>query len=137
MNKNLSVEINNNIEEITRLGDILEEYGNQYNIPPKVIQAFHLALDELVTNTISYGYADKAPHTILLAFVLNEEQLSVTITDDGQAFNPKDAPPPDLDSSVEDRRVGGLGIHLVKNLLDTFDYERKGKYNIVRLSKKI
>jgi anti-sigma regulatory factor (Ser/Thr protein kinase) len=92
-----------------------------------------VVFDELLNNTISYGYEDEDEHLIELAIVLSGGRLYATISDDGRPFNPFDSGAPDTDLSVEDRPIGGLGVHLVRNVMDRVSYERRGANNVVLL----
>ena len=70
-------------------------------------------------------------------FKLSNGNLIVTITDDGKPFDPFDERSPDVTLSVEDRPIGGLGVHIARNVMDRVRYERHGKKNFVRLEKTI
>ena len=94
-----------------------------------------LVLDELLNNIISYAYEDDAEHIIDLNISLSEGRLAITLTDDGRAFNPFQREAPDTTLSVEDRPIGGLGVHLVTKLMDLHSYERRGEKNCVSLEK--
>jgi anti-sigma regulatory factor (Ser/Thr protein kinase) len=97
----------------------------------------NLALEELITNTIFYGIQDDQPHTISVKFSLTENALNIEIRDDGIEFNPLQLPDPDLEIAAEERQIGGLGIYLVKQVMDRFEYSREEPYNIVTLTKKL
>ena len=92
-------------------------------------------MDELLTNTISYGYDDDEEHRIDLSLRLEGGTLVVEIADDGRAFDPLQAPEPDLGASLEERAVGGLGIYLVRKTMDGVAYRREGGRNVVTLTK--
>ena len=87
-----------------------------------------------MTNAINYGYDDDARHEIKITGREQNDALVVTLTDDGRAFNPfADAPQPDLSADVAARKVGGLGVHLVRELIDEVAYQRRDAMNIVTL----
>ena len=96
-----------------------------------------LAIEELVTNCIKYGYDDKAEHIIDIVLSVRDGALSVEVIDDGHAFNPLEAPPPDLSVAMENRRIGGLGIHLLRELADEMRYERRDGTNRLVLTKRL
>ena len=86
-------------------------------------------------NIVSYG-TDDGSHNIELCIVSTPDELSIDIIDDGHAFDPfTEAPPPDLDSSVEERPIGGLGVHFVKTMMDDVQYQRDQGRNHVKLRK--
>jgi anti-sigma regulatory factor (Ser/Thr protein kinase) len=87
--------------------------------------------DELLNNIISYAFDDDGEHAIDIRVVIEETRITLTITDDGIPFDPFSLAEPDTSLSVEERGVGGLGIHLVRNLMDEVSYERVEDRNIV------
>ena len=93
-------------------------------------------MDELLTNTISYGYEDSGEHRIDLMIRLDGDVLAVQISDDGIEFAPDSADDPDTNASIEDRPIGGLGIFLTRQMMDSFEYRRDEGLNIVTLTKK-
>ena len=96
-----------------------------------------LAIEELVTNCIKYGYADSAGHTVDIVLAVEDGTLTMEVVDDGRAFNPLEAPPPDLSLPLEQRRIGGLGLHLLRELADDVKYERRDSTNRLVLTKKL
>jgi len=117
----------------------VEEFGAAHGLPMKVIFHLTLCLDELVTNIISYGYADFDEHPIDVTINYVDEVISIRIEDDSEPFNIFEAPEPELDVPLEERKrpIGGMGIHLVKNMVDEIDYKREDGKNILLLKKNI
>ena len=117
----------------------VEDFGAANGLPVKVVFHLTLCLDELVTNIISYGYADYDEHPIDVRITLNGDVISIRIVDDAEPFNIFEAPEPELDVPLEERKrpIGGMGVHLVKNMVDTIDYKREAGKNILLLKKKI
>ncbi len=96
-----------------------------------------LVLDELSSNIINYGYGDGDSGEIEIELTSGPETITIDITDDGQPFDPlTEGPPPDTESALEDRPLGGLGIHLVRTLVDKADYQREGGKNRMTLVKR-
>ena len=96
-----------------------------------------LAIEELVTNCIKYGYQDTNGHTIDFLLSVDEGALTLEVIDDGNPFNPLDAPRPDLSLPPEKRPIGGLGLHLLRELADEMRYERRDGTNRLRLTKRM
>lgn len=96
-----------------------------------------LTIEELVTNCIKYGYTDPEDHTIDVAFSVDDGVLTIDVTDDGNPFDPLHAPRPDLSLAAEDRPIGGLGLHLLRELSDEVTYERRDGTNRLRLVKRM
>lgn len=136
MSRTISIELKNNFSEIERLIQIVTEFGEVNNLPSNVLFAVSLALDEILTNVISYGYKDDNEHLIIIRFSLEDEELIAEVEDDGQPFNPLGAPEPNTDKPLQERQIGGLGIHLVRNLMDKLEYRRQENRNILVMKKK-
>ncbi len=113
----------------------IEEFCAARDIAPAVTYALNLSMDELLTNTISYGYDDDAEHRIDIAVRMEGNAVVVEITDDAKPFDPAEAAQPDTSLPIEDRPIGGLGIFLVHEMMDGFEYRRGEGRNIVTLTK--
>lgn len=111
----------------------LEAHG----VPEFVVAAFELALDEILTNQINYGFRDGAAHEILVELRLEGDCVRVELRDDGVPFDPLSVAAPDLDAGIEERQLGGLGMHFVRTLVDEASYRRDGGWNVLALGKYI
>ena len=131
-----TIKLKNNLRELERLSQIVNEFGEAHRLSPKVLYALNLSLDEILTNVIYYGYDDTNEHHIIIRISLKDEELTAAVEDDGRPFNPLEAAKPDLAKPLEERQVGGLGIHLVTNLMDTVEYKRQGNKNLLVMKKK-
>ena len=131
-----TIQLKNNLRELERLSQIVNEFGEAHRLSPKVLYALNLSLDEILTNVIYYGYDDTNEHHIIIRISLKDEELTAAVEDDGRHFNPLEAAKPDLAKPLEERQVGGLGIHLVMNLMDTVEYKRQGNKNLLVMKKK-
>ena len=110
-------------------------FGDEKDIPLPIIHKICIVIDELLSNIISYAYQDKKEHIVDINIKLNGERLEIKITDDGFPFNPLAMLPPDTKLGLEERELGGLGIHLVKNIMDEYQYKRLKGENIIVLVK--
>jgi anti-sigma regulatory factor (Ser/Thr protein kinase) len=136
MGASIEYELANRVEEIAQLAAAIDAFSEREGIPPGHAYALNLALDELITNLVNYGYADDAEHRIEVTIRLEPDAIVVDMVDDGQPFNPfTEAPEPDTAATIEDRAIGGLGVFLVRELMDTVEYRRDGDRNRVRLRK--
>ena len=135
--RKVSFKLKSNLSELDALCQNLEKFGQSMGLSKKCVFEANLALDELFTNIISYGFDDKNEHTISITIALQNDDLVVHIEDDGIPFNPTNAETPDLECSIEECRIGGLGIHLAKNLMDEVCYQRCKDKNILTLKKNI
>ena len=129
--------IASDLGELERLHDVVAELGEVGDWPPDLVYQVDLVLEELIVNTVNYGYDDDARHEIEVTLTSDEDVFTVEIIDDGHAFNPlKDAPEPDLDAGIEDRPIGGLGIHLMRVMMDDVHYRREENKNHLTLIKR-
>ena len=136
MADDLVMTIANRLSEVERLATAIDTFGAAHGLRDDVVFAFNLALDEVLTNTISYGYDGLAEHDICVRLRVRAGVVQAEVEDDGRPFNPLDGPPPDLESPFEERPVGGLGLHIVRSLMDEVDYRRDGARNILTLRKR-
>jgi anti-sigma regulatory factor (Ser/Thr protein kinase) len=133
----VSIAFKNQLAEITRLGQVVEDFAEAHGLPSKLTFELNVALEEILTNVILYGYSDAADHDIVLRLAYVNETVTAEVEDDGQPFNPLAAPPPDTHAPLEERRVGGLGIHLVRKLMNSVDYDREGAKNRLTMKKHV
>ena len=131
----LHLTIGAELGQIATVTAALADFAAAHALPAKVRRSIDVALDELLTNTISYGLDGRTDGTIWVDVDLSRARLSVTLTDNGKPFNPFDAPSPDTTLSVQERAIGGLGIHLVRKLMDECLYHRRADRNVVTLAK--
>jgi len=133
----ISFELKNSLSELKIVSKNLELFGMSLGLPQRTIFKINLALEELVSNIISYGYVDDDDHWIKIAISLEGGVLVISLEDDGVPFNPVEAKEPDCGCPIEDREIGNLGIHLCKQFMDDLIYERRGNKNIVVLRKDV
>jgi len=128
----LELTLKNDITEITRLVDSLEQFANKNNLNTNIIRKFKMACEEIVSNIVNYGLTNQKKSTVDVKFTSLKNKFVVQITDAGIPFNPtQDAKEADTTSSIEDREIGGLGIHLVKEMMDEVIYKRQNDRNIL------
>lgn len=126
----------NDLKELDKLASDLEAFGEEAGVHPMMIHTFNLCLDEILTNIISYGFEDDNEHEIILEIEAVGDTVKAIISDDGKAFNPlAEVKDPDLDSPIEDREIGGLGVFFLKQMMDKLDYRREGGRNILTMEK--
>jgi anti-sigma regulatory factor (Ser/Thr protein kinase) len=125
----------NRLEEIARVNESFNQFAREHGIPDAIRRKINLVFDELLNNIISYAYGDDDEHLMEIVISLVNGRLVTTISDDGRAFNPFESEAPDTGLSVDERPIGGLGVHLVRSVMDTVKYERHGRRNVVTLEK--
>ena len=132
----LELSLVNDLRNIAVAAENIDAFCARHGLAEQIAFEVNLAVDELVTNTISYGYDDDGEHRIDLALRLEGGALVIEIADDGRAFDPLQAPEPDIEASLQDRAKGGLGIYLVRKTMDTVAYRRHDGRNVVTLTKR-
>jgi sigma-B regulation protein RsbU (phosphoserine phosphatase) len=132
----LDVTIRNDLEELGRLAELVDGFVEKNSLPERIAFNLNLCLDELITNIVSYGYDDEGEHAIRVVVEHADGVLTCRIEDDAKEYDPfVEAPEPDLDSEVDDRPIGGLGVFLVKEFMDRTEYRRDGGRNVITLWK--
>lgn len=96
-----------------------------------------IALDEILTNSMNYGFRDGNRHEILVSMTAEPQRLLIEISDDGTPFDPLGVPEPDLSATMDEREIGGLGMHFVRTLLDSVSYRRSNGRNVLTLEKQL
>jgi sigma-B regulation protein RsbU (phosphoserine phosphatase) len=131
----LHIEAENRLEEIDRVNQTFESFAAEHGLPDRVRRSMKLVFDDLLNNVISYAYDDDEVHIIEVNVELSSDRLAVRMADDGHPFNPFAESPPDTALAVEEREIGGLGIHLVQSLMDEATYTRRTNRNVIVLVK--
>jgi anti-sigma regulatory factor (Ser/Thr protein kinase) len=132
-----SVTVQNQISELLRLNKFISDFWIENQLAPDIEFGVSLALEEAFTNVVRYGFEDVGEHQILVRLSLEDGWITLSVEDDGIPFNPLEVPPPDVNSPIEERAIGGLGIHLVKNVVDQLQYTRQGGRNRLVMKMKI
>ena len=136
MTQQQSISIENNITEVATAMDSFEAFAEQHGISAGVTMKINIVLDEIISNIIKYGFPDKSKQLLEIAFELVDSKLVLKISDNGVPFNPFQTTPPNFAVPLEEREIGGLGIHLVRQLMDEYSYDREAEKNILTMTKK-
>lgn len=130
----LSITVETREEELQRLAEAVERFAEENAWPDGLTFKVNLILEELTLNVIRYGH-DEGMHEVDVSIVSGAEGLTIEMADDGRPFDPlTDAAAPDLDASVEDRRIGGLGVHLTRSMTSDMRYRREDGKNCLTLA---
>lgn len=124
-------------EELAGVQAAFGEFAETHQVPAGVRRSMNVVLDELLTNIVTHGATNRAGGIVTVAVDLDRDQLALTLTDDGASFDPFGGTAPDTTLSVAERPIGGLGIHLVRQLVDEVDYDRRDGRNVVRVVKRL
>jgi serine/threonine-protein kinase RsbW len=128
----IRIVLRNDLSEISKLHRALGNFGQKCRLSPRTLFELNLILEEVLANVIAYAYGDNQQHEIMVQADLSDGELVIEVEDDGRPFNPLQVPPPDLERPLAQRKVGGLGLHLVRELTSSIEYDRKdGKNRLV------
>jgi serine/threonine-protein kinase RsbW len=131
-------EVTGSLRSIAGAAERLDAFAAANDVPFEGRWPFHVALDEVLSNIVKYGFGGEDDRRrIEVELSMEHGVLTMTVSDDAPAFDPRQAPEPDTTTPLEQRRIGGLGITIVKGLMDSIDYERRGGRNILVLRKRV
>ena len=132
-----SITLPNDVQTIPQLSEFVEGVGEELGFDMETTMSLNLALEEAVVNVMNYAYPKDTAGTVQIDAEANDVRLKFTITDQGMPFDPTAKADADTTLSVEDRPIGGLGIFLVRQLMDSINYERVNGSNVLTLRKKL
>jgi serine/threonine-protein kinase RsbW len=132
-----SIILTNDISEINKLSEFVEEIGNELSLAPDVVFNLNLVLEEAVVNIINYAYPQEQHESIYLSARLQKNTIVLVLTDTGKEFDPTLVPEADITLSAEERPIGGLGIFLIRQMMNEVRYERIDGKNILTMEKNL
>ena len=132
-----SIVLTNDIKEVTKLIAFVEDVCETVQMDEATTMQMKIAIEEAVVNVINYAYPVGMRGDVTIEAASNDVRLKFTIIDSGKPFDPTVHADVDTKLSAKDRRIGGLGIHIVRQMMDSMNYERVGKLNVLTLRKKI
>lgn len=133
----MEIILKNRPEEKRKLLAALESFVCAHQLPPAAGRAADLALEEHLTNVMEYAYDDRREHEIRVRLDVNGAHLVVEVEDDGRAFDPTQAPEADTSLPLDQRPIGGLGIHFIRRCMDEVRYQRQANRNVLRMIKRL
>ena len=129
--------IENDISEISKLAVFIDELGEEMNLTPELIFNLNLVLEEAVSNVILYAYGEEKHKEISLMANMSDGNLVFVLTDSGKEFDPTKVPDADITLSAEEREIGGLGIYLIRQIMNKVEYQRIDKRNVLTMRKQL
>ena len=133
----LNLQVRSDFNAIAPANDAASDWLGKQNAGPSVSYFVRLAIEELVSNCVKYAYDDHGEHIIRFRLSIEDETLTMIVVDDGHAFDPLSVSPLDLSQDSDERPIGGLGLHLLRKMADTMEYERRGSTNRLTLTKRM
>ncbi|NQE52896.1 Serine-protein kinase RsbW [ANME-1 cluster archaeon GoMg3.2] len=132
MEDRFELEIESKLEDLAVIADFITDSMREFGLPDRKIFEIQMAVDEACTNIINYGYIGEEG-MIYISCRRRDEDVIVVIKDRAKPFDPTSVPPPDLDASLEARKIGGLGVYFMKTLVDEVKYEYKDGKNVLTM----
>jgi sigma-B regulation protein RsbU (phosphoserine phosphatase) len=129
--------LHNDVQEVPQLAAFVDEVCEAVGFDISTTMKMNLAIEEAVVNVMNYAYPVNVKGEVRIQAEVNDVRLKIIISDDGMPFDPTEKPDADITLSVEERSIGGLGIHLVRQIMDSINYERINDQNIFTLLKKL
>jgi anti-anti-sigma factor len=130
-----TITLTNRLAELERVAAELAAFAQRERLATKVAFDLALAVDEVLTNVIRYAYDGDAAREIAVRIVRDDAVLTVEIEDDGRPFDPRTIAAPDVSSPAAERPIGGLGMHLVRAVMERVEYRRERDKNLLRMTK--
>src|SRR5262245_14131999 len=130
-----SIRLKNRMSELERVSEFIGEFAARHRLPEKAVFEIVLAVDEVLTNVISYAYDDDREHEVAVHLSMTADAVRVEVEDDGRPFDPLTVVGPELDQPLAHRPVGQLGLHLVRSVTDRLEYRREHGKNVLTLVK--
>jgi anti-sigma regulatory factor (Ser/Thr protein kinase) len=121
------------MQELTHVLQVVNVFLEPRALPSKLVYAVNLILEEILMNIIKYGYDDGESHEIEVQIEVEQEEVALTVIDDGREFNPLTIPPPDHSKSAMDRLEEGLGLQFVRHMRNAIEYRREEDKNILKI----
>ena len=129
--------LTNDISTIPQLSEFLDLFFEEVGIDMELCMSLNLAMEEAVVNVIDYAYPQGTSGTVDISALADGDAVAFVITDSGIPFDPTAAKEVDTTLPLEERQIGGLGIHLIRKIMDDVSYERRDNKNILTLRKNI
>ena len=133
MANTLSISFANDMPELTHVLQVVNVFLEPRELQSKLIYAVNLILEEILMNIIKYGYDDEESHEIEVQIEVEQEEVALTVIDDGKEFNPLTIPRPDHSKSAMDRLEEGLGLQFVRHMRNAMEYRREENKNMLKI----
>ena len=131
------IKLKNQVGELVHVARFIEEIGEELGLGMELMKDLNLVMEEMVSNIIFYAYPEGSEATIELAAECDGKELTFLLTDNGREFDPTLKDDPDLDVNPAEREIGGMGIYIVRSLMDNVTYQRLGDKNVLTMKKAI
>jgi serine/threonine-protein kinase RsbW len=128
-----TLELRSDMRQVALLSDWVDQFANEISLAADRRGELQVALEEVVINVIKHGFGADTSRSLTVTLTANEDFVSAEVIDDAAAYNPLARPEIDTDLPLESRAIGGLGVHMVKQLMESVTYERRAAQNVLTL----
>ena len=135
--REISFQLRNSPAELNGISRYLEVFAQSEGLSKETTLKINLCIEECFINIVSHGYQDNEEHWIEITLTREDKKFIVCIEDDGISYNPTETAAPDITCPFEEKKVGGLGVHLMKHFMDNIEYQRRSNKNILVMTKNI
>jgi anti-sigma regulatory factor (Ser/Thr protein kinase) len=125
------------LDQIHAVYEFISETVQDMGLPAGEIPTLEMVTDEIFNNIVTYAYRDSSDKQVTVEIAEEDGTICMTFIDEGAPFDPSSAPPPDISLSTEEREIGGLGIHIVRSVMDRMTYSREDGKNVLTVRKKL
>lgn len=133
MNKSLSLVFTNDLKDLPDILQVVKAFLEPHGLDKRILYAVDLILEEAIANIIDHGYEDDHSHDIDVRLDVQNNHVFIKLEDEGIKFNPLSVPRINITPAALDRLEGGLGIHLVRNMMNSMAYRREDNRNIFEI----
>jgi serine/threonine-protein kinase RsbW len=137
MTAELTLSMRNNLVDLSRLIEEANRFLEPFCLPARAVYLVNLALEEILTNIVKYAFDDDNEHEISVSLGMSNAEVWIECSDGGREFDPLAAPDPECGECITDCEVGGLGIHLVRKMVDSIEYHRDQCRNVLTMRVKV
>lgn len=135
--KRLAIELGTDTSQLSAVFEQLEAFAEANTWPDGMAMQVQLILEEVLLNSMTHGLGGRADGRVTLTLDQQGDTVDIEVVDNGIAFDPLDHPEPDLEASIEEREIGGLGIHFMRTMMDDVGYKREGDLNRLWMRKRL
>jgi serine/threonine-protein kinase RsbW len=132
-----TLKLRNKLDELSTINGFLEKLADEWGMPISLTMTLNLVLEEAFTNVVNYAFDDDKEHLVEIVIEKYDDALVIKVIDDGKPFDPTKTSSPDISLSAQDRAIGGLGIFLIRKMMDDVSYQREAAKNILAMKKEI
>ena len=137
MTAELMLDLHADMADLGKADEAVTDMAHRMGWSDDVLFQLRLVLEEIMMNVISHGSGDGRLARVVVNLRQDGGVLRLELSDDGIAFDPLSLPPPDLSLDIEDRPIGGLGVHLIRTMMDSVSYRREGDWNRLLVTKSL